>query len=227
MRRAWLAAVAVSLVVVACAPAPREAHVEARAPPGFPEREYRQAVAAGQAVYRIDEAASIVTIEVRRAGSLARLGHDHVVASHDVRGYVLPAARRADLYVPLEELAVDEPKLRAEAHFDTTPTAADIAGTRRNMLGRVLDAETYPFAEIRMRGATDDAVDADISLHGRSRIVHVPIRLSIESDRLDVMGEFTLHQTAFGIAPLSVLGGAVQVQDELRLRFTLHARRLK
>jgi polyisoprenoid-binding protein YceI len=227
MRGALLAVVAASIAVASCAPVPREPLVETRGPADFPEREYREAVAAGQAVYRIDEAASIVVIEVRRDGSLARLGHDHVVASHGVRGYVLPAARRADLYVPLAQLAVDEPALRAEVHFDTTPSAADIEGTRRNMLGRVLDVADYPFARVRIRDAGTNAVDADISLHGESRVVHVPIRLSIEAGRLEVSGELSLRQTDFGIVPLSVLGGAVRVRDELLLRFTLHGRRLK
>ena len=227
MWRALLAAVAAGIVLSACAPLPPAPTLEAPAPANFPEREYRQAAAAGQSVYRIDEAASIVVIEVRRGGSLARLGHDHVVASRQVRGYVLPAAGRADLYVPLGELSVDEPELRAAAHFDTTPSAADIAGTRRNMLGRVLDVEHHPFAQIHVLGVRDDDVDAEISLHGTTRMVRLPIRLTVGADRLDATGELTLRQSDYGIVPLSILGGAVQVQDEIGLRFTLRARRLK
>ena len=227
MRIAWLAVIAAGIALASCAPLPRAPSPEAGAPTDFPARLYRQAASAGQAVYRIDPASSLVVIEVRRGGSLARLGHDHVVASHDVEGYVLPAARRADLYVPLARLSVDEPALRARAHFDTTPSAADIAGTRRNMMGRVLDVETYPFARVSVRRAGADAVDADISLHGVSRRVQVPVRLSIDSGGLEAAGEFTLRQTDFGIVPLSVLGGAVTVQDELTLRFTLRARRLQ
>lgn len=227
MRAALLAAVAVCVALASCTPAPRETPIETGAPADFPEREYRQAAAAGKAVYRIEPASSIVVIEVRRGGSLARLGHDHVVASHDVRGDVLPADARADLYVPLAALVVDEPALRAGAHFDTTPTDADIAGTRRNMLGRVLDVDAHPFARVRVRRADVHHVDADIALHGVSRVVRVPIELAIDADRLHVSGDLTLRQTDFGIVPLSILGGAVQVQDELALHFTLYAHRLK
>ena len=227
MRAALLAAIAVCVALASCAPAPRETPTETGAPTDFPEREYRQAAAAGKAVYRIEPATSIVVIEVRRGGSLARLGHDHVVASHDVRGYVLPADARADVYVPLEALVVDEPALRAAAHFDTTPTDADIAGTRRNMLGRVLDADAHPFARVSVHRADAEHADADVALHGVLRTVRVPIELVIDADRLDVSGDLTLRQTDFGIVPLSILGGAVQVQDELALHFTLHARRLK
>lgn len=227
MRAALLAAVAVCVALASCTPAPRETPIETGAPTDFPEREYRQAAAAGKAVYRIEPASSIVVIEVRRGGSLARLGHDHVVASHDVQGYVLPADARADLYVPLAALVVDEPALRVAAHFDTTPSEADIAGTRRNMLGRVLDVDAYPFAQVRVRGVDANHVDADIALHGVSRAVRVPIDLAIDAKRVDVSGDLTLRQTDFGIVPLSILGGAVQVQDELALHFTLHALRVK
>ena len=166
-------------------------------------------------------------IEVRRGGALARLGHDHVVASHDVDGYALPGAKRADVYVPLATLSVDEPALRAEAHFDTQPTADDIAGTRRNMRDRVLEVARYPFARIAVRSVGADFVDADITLHGATRRFHLPVHAEIGADTIDVSGEITVRQTDFGIVPLSVLGGAVQVQDALSIRFTLRARRVQ
>src|ERR1700682_3891510 len=48
---------------------------------------YREAIARGSAVYRVDPARSLAVIEVRRGGALARLGHDHVVSSRDISGY--------------------------------------------------------------------------------------------------------------------------------------------
>jgi len=225
--RGLLLALAASVALGACAPAPREAPIGPRAPAGFPEQVYRQAVRAGQAVYRIDAASSLAVFEVHRGGALARLGHDHVIASHEVAGYVDPAAKRADLYVSLSSLTVDEPKLRAAAHFDTQPSADDIAGTQRNMRLHVLDVARYPFARIAIRSAGNDLVDADITLHGVTRTVHVPVRVAVRADSLDVNGDFVIRQTEFGIAPLSVLGGAVRVEDEVSIRFMLHARRVQ
>jgi len=227
MRNEVLLALAASVALVACAPAPREAPIGPRAPAGFPEQVYRQAAAAGEAVYRIDEASSIAVFEVHRAGALARLGHDHAIASHEVAGYIDPAAKRADLYVPLSSLTVDEPKLRAEAHFDTQPSAEDIAGTGRNMRDRVLDVARYPFASIAIRSAGDGFVDADVTLHGVTRTVHLPVRVAGGAESLDASGNFVIRQTDFGIAPLSVLGGAVRVEDAVSIRFMLHARRLQ
>jgi hypothetical protein len=63
-------------------------------PAEFPGAHYRALLAQGKPVFRVDPARSIVVIEVRRGGSLARLGHDHVVASHDLAGFCR-AGRRA------------------------------------------------------------------------------------------------------------------------------------
>src|SRR5690349_17098835 len=103
------------LLLAACAPQVREVAPPPGMPAEFPRAFYEQEAAQGRAVLRVDPAASLVVLTVRRGGSLARLGHDHVVASHTVQGYVAPGAKRADLYVTLADLAVDEPALRTEA----------------------------------------------------------------------------------------------------------------
>src|SRR5712671_2732903 len=123
LHRAALAAAALAAILAGCAQLRR---VEApSAPPAeFPEALYLQALKQGKSVFQVDPAESLVVIEVRRSGSLARLGHDHVVASHAVGGYVAPDEGRADLYVALAHLAVDEAALRTEAGFDTQPAGS-------------------------------------------------------------------------------------------------------
>ena len=59
-------------------------------------------------------------------------------------------AGRADPYIALPELTVDESALRAQAGLDTRPGASDIAGTRSNMLDKVLELQQFPFALIRV-----------------------------------------------------------------------------
>ena len=224
MRKA-LAAVLIGLVA-ACAPQrPSAPELGALGPPGFPEAYYRQAAAQGVPVFRVDAAASLVAIEVYRGGSLARLGHDHVVASHDVRGFVAPQARRADLYVRLDALVVDEPDLRKQAGFDTQPTDEDIAGTRHNMLN-AMEVGAFPFALIRVTGGEGQSAEAlrvTIAVHGVERTVEAPVRIEMSAGSLMASGRIALKQTDFGMTPLSVLGGAIQVKDEVNVRFAIRA----
>lgn len=210
-------------------PLPRPTEPAGQGLANFPAQHYLAAIARGKPVFRIDAASSLVVIEVRRAGSLAHLGHDHVVASHDVQGYAAPEEGSADLYVPLDRLIVDEPALRAEAGFDTEPSETDIDGTRRNMLTRVLDVETYPFAFVTVSDvvpdADDPAVNVAMTLHGITRTTRIPVRIETQNDAIAVSGSIVLAQTDFGIAPLSILGGAIQVANEVNLRFQIRARR--
>lgn len=196
-------------------------------PPSFPVGFYVNAARRGEAVFEVDPARSLVSVEVRRAGSLATLGHDHVVASHDLHGYVAPVEGRADLYVRLDRLVVDEPRLRAQAGFDTQPGDADIAGTRRNMLGPVLRADRQPWALIAVtRNAAASDLDVAITLHGITR--RIPVRAAIGSNADDYVatGTLSIEQSDFGIRPFSILGGALTVADRLDIRFTIVARRL-
>ena len=246
-QRAWVASAAIAAAIACgCVPqvieqpqrgAAQERQASAASdlrPDGFPEGFYRQAIARGDAVFRVDGPSSLVTIEVRRAGSLSRLGHDHVVASHDLQGYVLPAANRADLYVRLDALVVDEPDLRKAAGFETEPSPEAIAGTRTNMLERTLDVQHYRFATIRVQAVdpistvgTSNAVDVSIGLHGQDKTFRVPVEIDLDGDSIRVEGQLLFNQTDFAITPLTILGGAIAVQDSVTLHFRLRAQRLR
>jgi hypothetical protein len=231
MRHVLIAAACLlALLVGACAPpAPRPSEPVREAPADFPDAYYRGLAASGHVLFRVDPGRSLVVVQVYRAGSLARVGHDHVIASHDVRGYVVPDDGRADLYLRLDELVVDEPELRAEAKLETHPSAEDIAGTRRNMLNE-LEADRYPFVLVHMSGSGargDSPLDAAITLHGVTRSAEAPVTIASAGDELSATGRIKLKQTDFGMKPLSVLGGALQVQDEVDLAFTIRARRMR
>ena len=223
---------------------PPAAVVQTSVPADFPGAYYRQAEASGEKVLRVDPQHSLVTITVRRGGSLARLGHDHVVASHDVGGYVHVAGGRADLYVPLERLAVDEPGLRAEAGLSTQPSAEAVEGTRRNMLEKVLESERFPYAYIHVTRTAADSTTfpgstslpghtsliVTLALHGMEKTFEIPARIETLPARIETLpggisisGKMIFNQTDFGIVPFSVLGGALQVQDSLALHFRIFA----
>lgn len=217
-------------VLAACVPgAPlQKPQPAAQLAPVFPASYYLQAEAQGKNILRVDSGLSLLVFEVRRAGPFAHLGHDHVVASHDVTGFVSQDEGRADLSVPLDRLAVDEAALRTEAGFNTQPTPDGIAGTRRNMLTKVLQAERFPVALIHVtsKGADKNAepmLNVSITLHGVTRTFDVPASMQSGADGMVVNGRMHFRQSDFGIVPFSILNGAIQVQDRLDLRFHIVA----
>lgn len=236
--RARLITAGLLIVLVGCASQP-EATIpplqRRAAPVGFPAALYAEAHANGEPVYRIEPERSEVVILAYRGGSLRRFGHDHAIASRDVKGYVLlPAAivsAQADLYVPVESLQVDEPAKRAQAGFDTQPSQQDIDGTRRNMMDKVLEATRYPFVALRVTPQAGElprvTLQAEVTLHGTTRTLPITVRIDTGGgDTLEASGRFALNQTDFGIVPLALLAGAVRVEDRIDIEFHLHAVRV-
>lgn len=219
---------ALALLAACAPPLPERPELPAAArPASFPLAHYVDAARKGEAVFEVEAARSLVTIDVLRAGSLARLGHDHVVASRDVQGFIAPAEGRADFYVRLDRLTVDEPALRRQAGFDTQPSADDIAGTRRNMLERELRTNVHPYAEVAIRHATGTPFDATITLNGITHNVPVEATVTPGTNDYVVAGMFSIDQTDFGLRPYSLFNGALTVADRLNLYFTIHARRIR
>lgn len=238
VRHGALLAATVMLAVAACAPQRPAVVTPATATPApdaaglpadFPFAYYRAAMHAGARVYRLDPAQSRIVIVVRRGGPLARLGHDHVISSRDLAGYVAPDAGRADLAVPVAHLVVDDGALREARGLDTQPSAADIAGTRANMLDKVLEAALHPWVRASVVAADLAAQPARLtlalSLHGETRELPVTAELDDDDETLALVAGFELLQSDFGIAPFAVLGGALKVEDRVAIEVELKARR--
>ena len=220
-----LAGCAADQPVPGAAPAPPAPAAGATVGGAAPSAWYDRAARNGQKVYRIDSARSLITVTVRRGGALARLGHDHVIASRSVSGLVAPDAGRADFGFRLDAMSVDEPALRTAAGLDTQPSLDAIEGTRNNMLGRVLEADRFPLVTLhaeRLPGPAD-TMRLTITLHGVTRTVDVPVLIERSRAGLTASGQARLLQTDFGITPMSVMGGAITVQDPMELGFTIVA----
>jgi polyisoprenoid-binding protein YceI len=185
--------------------------------------------------FEVEPDRSLVTILVYRAGTLAAAGHNHVVASHDVRGAIAftPDVARSQftLRMPVGTLTVDEPELRHAAGEEFVKDIPESAqqGTRRNMLSAaVLDAEHFPDVLLQAEGIEPAAGGAlatvRITLRGETRTLAVPCRYEQKGDELLADGEFRLLQSDFGITPFTALLGAMRVQDEVTVRFRILAR---
>jgi len=225
------------LALAACSPLPATAPATAPAAIAVPVLPPAAAAAAPVAatpatpatsaagVLTIDSTQSLIAVTVRRGGVLARLGHDHVVAARAITGTVSPDDNRARFQFRLDQMTVDEPALRQVAGLDKQPSQDAVDGTRTNMLTKVLDADRYPLVLVHVTRTGDDLpLRAAITLHGITRDYDIPATIAREHGAMTVTGTVTLKQTDFGLVPFSVMGGAMAVQDQLELRFTLVAR---
>jgi polyisoprenoid-binding protein YceI len=223
-----LLAMSAALTLVACA---AQTHKGESAP-------NRQAVAGhptpGRA-YEVVGSESLLTVRVYRGGTLARAGHNHIVASHDLAGTVYVAKdithSSFELEVPVAALTVDEAELRAAQGADFAADVPESAkeGTRRNMLGTaVLDAEHYPQISLRSENLEPDGdrlmAQVEVRIRGQVRTFSCAVSYTLNSNELLAAGELPLRQSDLGLAPFTALLGALQVQDEMQLQFHLVAR---
>lgn len=188
----------------------------------------------GATLYQVNAAASEAHVLVFRGGTLARLGHNHVMTSRAITGRVWlhPQIERSgfELAFPVDALIVDDPDARRAAGSEFPPEIpqADKEGTRKNMLrAEVLDGARFPMITLRSVRITgplaSTTVTARITLKDVSRDVEVPAHVTTDANRLSASGEFDILQTDFHIKPFSIALGALEVQDRLHVKFRIVA----
>jgi len=220
-------AVLVAALAASCAQAPVRG--PAAIPSGAqPWRSHYEALRSqGQRLLDVDPARSLVVIEVRRGGKLAALGHDHVVASHELTGFIAPDAGVAEVSIPLSTLTVDEPELRRAAGFPGQLSPSDIQNTRVNMLNHVLDPRRHPFVAVSVSQVPARSgpatVEAELMLNGVTRPEKAEITIEPGTERMHVGGRMSIRQTDFGLVPYAILAGGIRVEDELVIRFDVVA----
>lgn len=183
---------------------------------------------------------SLLTILAFRAGTLAKFGHNHVIASHDVSGtfYVPDDIQHStfELHIPVAQLAIDEPDLRAKEGPDFPKDIPDSAreGTRRNMLSDALlngaQYEDITLVSQHIDTSTPGSqvrAAVQITVRGQTHTISVPVTYSLSNGELTASGDLPLKQSDLGLTPFTAALGALAVQDEMRVRFHFVAHRAK
>ena len=188
----------------------------------------------GSTEYRVSPRESGLQILVYRGGPMARLGHNHVIASHHLEGavYVTPDPLRTcfDLSFPVGELTVDEAAMREQAGADFASAVPQNArdGTRNNLLSpALLDGANYPTIRLRALDVLEAGdgydVGVEIAIKDQVQTVRVPVTLRRDERTLVASGEFPLKQSALGLKPFTAAMGALAVVDEMTVRFQVVA----
>jgi hypothetical protein len=132
------------------------------------------------------------------------------------------------LSVPVSKFTVDDAQSRSEEGEDFPGEIPEDAkqGTRHNMLSAaVLNGAQFPdiaVSSVALSGGLQAATaEVDIGAAGHSSRISVPLSLQGDAQHLVAMGSLEVRQTALGLAPYSLMGGALQVQDAMRLKFKI------
>ena len=220
-------------LLAGCASAPTGIAPAQPAPPTTAVVEAKPAPSATR--YLIDPTASALRILVYRGGTMARLGHNHVISSTDIQGQLWrgPTLESSgfEIAVPVNTLIVDDNVARAEEGEDFPLNVSEDAkaGTKANMLRpTLLYGEHFPEISIRATritgSATSPEVVASMRIKDQTREIRLPVTLTEAHGALAVQGSLEIRQSDFGIAPLSLAMGALTVQDTVKIKFRLVAK---
>jgi polyisoprenoid-binding protein YceI len=184
--------------------------------------------------YRVDPQESSLRILVYRGGTMARLGHNHVISSADLKGQIWRGATAEssgfEIEIPVNTLIVDDNAARAEEGEDFPLNVSEDAkaGTKANMLHpTLLDGERYAEISIRATRITGSTTSPDVvasmRIKDQTREIRLPVTLTETESALAIQGSFEIRQSDFGITPLSIAMGALTVQDTVKIKFRLVA----
>jgi polyisoprenoid-binding protein YceI len=184
-------------------------------------------VQAAGTTYAVDGAKSSVVVHVGKAGLFSFAGHEHVVTAPRLQGEVLAAPD--DLSGSLVTLTFETAALRVEEKGEP---AGDAAKVQEAMVGpQVLDATRFPTVIFKSKtvtgkatapGAYDLNIVGDLSLHGVTRSVVLPLRVEVSGGTLKATGHLVLRQKEYGISPVTV-AGVVKVKDEVTIDYAFVA----
>ena len=178
--------------------------------------------------YVIEPNASSLTVRAFATGMLASLGHNPTIAAPEVEGEI-----------SLNPDAVEQSSLRLTIAARKLGVTDDVSASDRKEINRrmqeeVLESEAYPNIVFESSQGTASktgegqywmASNGQLTLHGVTRAQSVSARVSLKDETLRATGEFSVLLSDYEIRPVSALGGTVKLKDELKLSFSVSARK--
>jgi polyisoprenoid-binding protein YceI len=184
--------------------------------------------AAEQRVFVVVPGQSQVTVQVGRAGLFKFAGHEHEVVGPAAEGQV--TADEADVSRSSVSISFAAAALKVTGRGEP---AKDVPKVQEKMLGpEVLDVARHPTITFRSTAVSGRAaapqrwdlqVEGDLTLHGVTRRITLPLQVERTGDVLTATGRTVIRHTDYGLKPVSV-AGVVKVKNELTLDFRVTAR---
>jgi polyisoprenoid-binding protein YceI len=188
--------------------------------------------AIGQArtrTYTIVPSESSFGVFAGKTGIFSAFAHNHEIGVKSFSGrVVVPGAGAGGGSLEME---VDAPSLVV---LDKEPSEEDKKKIFNSMHNEVLESAKYQkitfksvsVSDVKQTGsdAYSFVVNGDLSLHGVTKRIAVPVAATVTPQQLRATGKYTLKQTDYGIKPYSAAGGSIKVKDEVVVNFNIVAK---
>jgi polyisoprenoid-binding protein YceI len=179
--------------------------------------------------YILDPSAGRFTAEVGATGLLSVFGHDHTIAIREFKGearLVTEAPERSSLQITIEAASLTE--------VGKDFSEEDRKAIDKDVHERALEVSKFPQIVFRSTRVVPRKVSENeylleirgtLALHGVTRPVTIPTRMTLQNGVLTARGRFTVRHSDYEIERLSAAGGTIQAENDIRMSFMLVGRK--
>jgi len=180
--------------------------------------------------FRIDSSQSKFIAHALRGGLLWFKGHEHLVAARDFTGeaqFSPDKITSASLW-----LTVKTDSMVETSDVFTEPQKQIINKELREI---VLEPAKYPEIVFRStevtgkplgNGQYDLKIRGDLTLHGVTRHIVIPAKVTLAGNNLRAVGEFSIDRSDFKVKATSAFHGMVRVRDKVKFTFDIFGHRI-
>ena len=180
--------------------------------------------------FRLDPSQSKFIAHAIRGGLLWFKGHDHLGAAREFSG---EAQITVDQITPASlQLTVKADSMVETSDAFTEPQKQIINKELREI---VLEPAKYPeiiFKSTQVTGKAlgngqyDLKIRGDLTLHGVTRQIEIPTKVSLIGSNLRAVGEFSIDRGDFNVKATSAFHGLVRVRKTVKFRFDIVGHRV-
>ncbi len=175
--------------------------------------------------YRLDSSQSKFIAHALRGGLLWFKGHDHLVA---IREFAGEAQLTADSISPASLEITAKAASMVETNNVFTDQQKQIIDKELREI--VLQPDQYPDITFRSTSVTGKAAGAnqydlkiagDLTLHGVTRQITIPTKVTVTGNDLRAQGEFSVNRDDFKVKATSAAHGLVRVRNKITFTFDI------
>jgi len=175
--------------------------------------------------YQLDASQSKFIAHALAGGLLWFKGHDHLVAVRDFTG---EAQLTPNSITPASLMIVAKTASMVETSSVFTEPQKQIINKELREI--VLLPDQYPEIVFKSTSVTGKAIAAnqydlkivgDLTLHGTTRQITIPTKVTVTGNDLRAQGEFSISRDDFNVKATSAVHGLVRVKDKVKFTFDI------
>jgi polyisoprenoid-binding protein YceI len=180
--------------------------------------------------FRLDSSQSKFIAHGLRGGLLWFKGHEHLVAAREFHG---EAQLTPDRMTPASlQLTVKTDSMGETSDAFTEPQKQIINKELREI---VFEPEKYPeivfkstevTGKLLGNGLYDLKIRGDLTLHGVTRHIVIPAKVTVTGNDLRAAGEFSIDRSDFNVKATSAFHGMVRVRNKVKFTFDIVGHRV-